>query len=85
MQAIISRTKYRIRTERSKLWKKSPSTVKCSLPSAIEMKSPSQPLKQEEPMISTVREMTMDGREELENDWDRNARTKCSAPIPTIT
>jgi hypothetical protein len=35
-----------------------------------------QPLKQEEPRISTVRGMTMDRREELENASDLIARTK---------
>jgi hypothetical protein len=40
----------------------------------------SQKRKQEEPIISTVRGMTIDGREEKQNGLDRLARTKCSAP-----
>jgi hypothetical protein len=44
-----------------------------------------QELKQEEPIISTVRGMTIDRSEELENASDRIARTKRSALIHIIT
>jgi hypothetical protein len=36
--------------------------------------------KQEEPIISTVRGMTIDEREESENDLNRISRTKRNAP-----
>jgi hypothetical protein len=44
-----------------------------------------QELKQEEPIISTVRGTTIDGRDERPQALDRIARTKSCAPIQTIT
>jgi hypothetical protein len=42
-----------------------------------------QPLKQEEPIISTVRGMTIDGREDLENAFDSILRNNESDSIKT--
>jgi hypothetical protein len=46
--------------------------------------SDSQPLKQKEPRISTVRGMMMEMREESKNALDSMTRTKCSALIWAI-
>jgi hypothetical protein len=83
MQTQSLRPKYRMKIERSKLCKKKFSTTKCSLPSSIEIEISSQSENTEPSRISTVRGMTMDVREELENAEDSIRRNNESDSIET--